>query len=290
MKRSLIGLVLFPLLLTACAGTGGESVSLSDTHVHGLAVDRGDSSRVYIATHDGLYVLSNDTELTRVGRSLDDFMGFSPHPSNPDILFSSGHSKEGGNIGFQRSDDQGKSWNKISNGNPAGPADFHALMAHPANPDHLYGWYKLRIHRSIDGGKTWEVLPKQPPEILAFAGDPRDENTVYFGSIGDLLLSTDRGETFVPIAPELQTDIILDIEVEPKSGALILATRDHGILKGSRNPEGGFRFDTIGALPGEDPAYYLALDLKNPQTLYAFGKSNALSQSTDGGKVWKKLH
>jgi len=283
-----IGLFL-PLLLAACTGSSGDPVSLASTHIHGLAVDRGDSSRLYIATHDGLYVLSNDTELTRVGRSLDDFMGFSPHPSDPNILFSSGHPKGGGNIGFQRSDDKGGTWDKISNGNPAGPADFHAMMAHPANPDHLYGWYKLRVHRSLDGGKTWEVLPKQPPEILAFAGDPRDENTVYFGSIGDLLLSADRGETFVSIAPELQTDIILDIEVDRESGMFTLATRDHGIMKGSRNPEGGFVFETVGALPGEDPAYYLALDPKNKEIFYALSKSNVLYKSTDGGKTWQKL-
>ena len=289
MKRSLISLVLFPLLLTACASTGGEFVSLSDTHVHGLAVDRGDSNRLYIATHDGLFVLTNDTELTLVGKNRDDFMGFSSHPTDPNILMSSGHPSGGGNLGFLNSTDAGKTWQKISNGNPAGPADFHAMMAHPANPDHLYGWYKLRVHRSLDGGKTWEVLPKQPPEILAFAGDPRDENTVYFGSIGDLLLSTDRGETFVSIAPLLQTDIIPDIEVDQESGTLTLATRDHGIMKGSRKPEGGFVFETVGMLPGNDPAYYLALDPKNSLTLYAFGKGHILYKSTDGGKTWQKL-
>jgi len=289
MKRSLVSLVLLPLLLAACTDSGGESVSLADTHVHGLAVDRGDSSRVYIATHHGLLAWQEGQGLTQVGSSRDDFMGFSPHPTDPRILFSSGHPAHGGNIGFQRSDDQGETWKKISNGNPQGSADFHAMMAHPANPDHLYGWYKLRVHRSLDGGKTWEVLPKQPPEILAFAGDPRDENTVYFGSIGDLLLSTDRGETFVSIAPELQTDIILDIEIENITGDLILATRDHGIMRASRNQEGGFIFETIGSLPGEDPAYYLALDPKNTEMMYAFSKTRVLYKSTDGGKNWQKL-
>lgn len=263
--------------------------SLENTHVHGLSIDKAESTRLYIATHDGLLALKDDTRLVRVGTSGDDFMGFSPHPTDPNILFSSGHPKGGGNIGFQKSTDGGERWKKISNGNPQGPADFHAMMAHPANPDHLYGWYKLRVHRSLDGGKTWEVLPKQPPEILSFAGDPRDENTVYFGSIGDLLLSTDRGETFMDIAPELKSDIVIDIEIEEKTGTLILATRDHGFMRASRNPDGGFLFETIGALPGNDPAYYLALDPKDSQIFYAFSKGHVLYKSVDGGKIWQKI-
>ena len=294
MKRSLI-ILLTPLLLAACSS--GGPVSLADTHVHGLAVDRGDSNRLYLATHNGLYVLTHsassgqasDKDLTLVGRSRDDFMGFSPNPIDPNILFSSGHPKGGGNLGFLKSMDEGTTWEKINNADPIGPADFHAMMVHPANPDHIYGWYKLRVHRSLDQGKTWEVLPKQPPEVLAFAGDPRDDRILYIGSIGDLLQSTDRGESFVAIAPELKKDVVFDLEVEEESGNLILATRDHGFMRVSRNVEGGFVFETLGELPASDLPYYLALDPKNPKVMYAFSKTHVLYKSTDGAKTWQKI-
>ena len=290
MKHPLLSFIFIPLLFTACTG-GGEPVSLENTHVHGLAVDRGDSSRVYIATHDGLFVLTNDKELTLVGNSRDDFMGFSLHPSDPNILMSSGHPSKGGNLGFLTSTNAGKTWTKVSNGNPTGPADFHTMIVHPANPDAIYGWFQLRIHRSLDQGKTWEVLPNQPPEILAFAGDPGDENILYAGSIGDLLMTTDRFETFVSIAPvEFKNDIVFDIESDPASGTLILSTRDHGIMRAARNAEGNFIFETIGALPGEDSAYYLTLDPKNAEILYAFSKAHVLYKSADGGENWQKLH
>lgn len=282
-------LVCFFLTLLLASCSGGGPVSLASTHVHGLAVDRGTSNRLYIATHHGLFVLVNDKDLSLVGRSRDDFMGFSPHPSDPHVLFSSGHPKGGGNLGFLKSEDAGASWKKVSNGNPQGPADFHAMMVHPANPDHIYGWYKLRVHRSLDQGKTWEVLSKQPPEILSFAGDPRDENIVYVGAIGDLLMSTDRGETFVSIAPDLQSDVIFDLEVEPETGALVLASRDHGCMRASRNPEGGFTLEERGRLPNADIPYYLALDPKNPQILYAFSKAHVLYKSLDGAKSWQKV-
>ena len=52
----------------------------SISHGHGLAVDVNDPSKVYIATHYGLLLLQNEKDLYRVGKSKDDYMGFSPHP------------------------------------------------------------------------------------------------------------------------------------------------------------------------------------------------------------------
>ena len=276
------------LFLASCAH-GGGSASLAQTHVHGLALDRGDSSRLYIATHHGLHVLAGDKDLTLIGRSRDDFMGFSPHPTDRSILFSSGHPQGGGNLGFLKSEDGGKAWQKVSNGNPGGPADFHAMMVHPANPNYIYGWYRLRVHRSSDQGRTWEILANQPPEVLSFAGDAANENVIYIGSIGDLLRSTDRGETWESMTDALSTDVVFDIEVEPESGALFLATRDRGIVKLSKGVEGGVVLEDLGVLPGEDTPQYLALDPKNPQTLYTFTKAHALYKSSDGGRVWLKL-
>ena len=287
MPRLSIGILLL-LFLAACTG-GNPVASLKAGHVHGLTVDRGDSNRVYLATHDGLFAVQNGTDLQRVGGSRDDFMGFSPHPTDPSILFSSGHPKGGGNIGFQRSNNGGESWNKISNGNPAGPADFHAMMVHPANPNHVYGWYKLRVHRSLDGGKTWTILSKQPPEVLSFAGDPRNENVVYLGTIGDLLMSADKGESWTSMTSAVTNDVVFDVEVDASTGDLFLATRDNGIERLSRGPEGGILIEATSKLPDGDVPQYIALDPKNAATMYAFGKSHTLYKSADGGKTWQKV-
>lgn len=287
MKRALVIIGLTSLLLAGCYSN--YSASLKASHVHGLAVDRGGSNRLYLATHNGLYALVNDMEVQWIGKSLDDFMGFSPHPTDPKTLFSSGHPKSGGNIGFQKSTDGGVSWEKISNANPTGPADFHAMLVHPANPDHVYGWFKLRVHRSLDGGKTWEVLPKQPPEVLSLAGDPRNENVVYLGTIGDLLVSTDKGESWTSMTEKIGNDVVFDVEVDPTTDSLYLAMRDQGILRVSRGIEGDTLVEPIGELPQGDFPEHLAIDPKNPQVMYAFSKAHAIYKSVDSGQNWQKV-
>lgn len=284
MKRSLIGLALFPLLLAACAPSGGTA-SLSNTHVHGLAVDRADSSRVYIATHHGLLVWQEGQALTQVGSSRDDFMGFTVHPTDPQMLFRSGHPSGGGNLGFEKSRDAGKSWDKVSNGSATGPADFHTMIVHPANPEHIYGWFGGRIHRSLDGGGTWAVIPEQIG-ISSIAGDPSSDTTVYVGTQNGLLMSTNRGETWTPVSTQESLGAVLDIEPDSSTNSLLLALQDKRVVRLSRSPEGGWGTNDLGTLP--DTPMHLALDPKNPQTLYAFTESHALYRSSDGGRNWQQ--
>ena len=163
------------------------------------------------------------------------------------------------------------------------------MMVHPANPKHIYGWYKLRVHRSLDGGKTWEILQKQPPEILSFAGDPRNENVVYIGTIGNLLISRDAGESWTSMTSAFINDVVFDVEADASTGNLFLATRDNGIQRVSRGQEGGILIEAIGKLPDGDIPQHLALDPKNAATMYAFGKSHTLYKSADGGKTWQKV-
>jgi hypothetical protein len=53
-------------------------------------------------------------------------MGFTPHPTNPSILYASGHPAGGGNLGFIASEDGGRSWSQAKDGAGCG-----ALAAQP---------------------------------------------------------------------------------------------------------------------------------------------------------------
>jgi len=152
-------------------------------HAHGFAVDRGDPQRILIATHEGLFVLVDGRDLFRVGRSRDDLMGFSAHPRDPEVFWSSGHPRGGGNLGVQRSTDGGVRWRKIANG-VRGPVDFHAMSVSGANFDLLYGWFGDALQRSTDGGESWEVVATTLRDVIALHTHPTDADTVYAATAG----------------------------------------------------------------------------------------------------------
>ena len=52
------------------------------------AVDPNDASKLYIATHYGLFLLEDEQNLYQVGNTRDDYMGFSPHPTDSSVFFS----------------------------------------------------------------------------------------------------------------------------------------------------------------------------------------------------------
>ncbi len=285
MKRSLIALALFPLLLAAC--TGGGTVSLSNTHIHGLAVDRGDSNRLYIATHNGTFLLTNDKDLSVVGRAHDDYMGFSPDPKDPNVLFSSGHPQGGDNLGVQRSDDGGQTWRKLSQGDSNGPVDFHSMTVSEANPNILYGWFRGKVYRSMDGGTTWKVLPNQLPPVVSFSTDLRDDTIVYAGTLNGILKSTDRGEIWVSM-PEFENDAVVDMDIDAQNGDMIFATEKRGIVRVGPGSEGGTIIEKMGTFPEGKTPSQIAVDRKNPHVLYA-AVDHTLYKSTNSGKTWQKI-
>ena len=109
------------------------------THFHGIAVDPADPSRLYLATHHGLYAVAPEGTAERLSPVLD-FMGFTPHPTDPLILYASGHPAGGGNLGFIASEDGGRSWSQLAEG-AGGPVDFHQMDVSPADPETIYGTY-----------------------------------------------------------------------------------------------------------------------------------------------------
>ncbi|PIQ77668.1 hypothetical protein COV82_03235 [Candidatus Peregrinibacteria bacterium CG11_big_fil_rev_8_21_14_0_20_46_8] len=288
MKFRIVILLTLPLLLSACAGDPAPSQqSTLNSHVHGLAVDRSDSSHLYIATHNGLFLLSDDKNLELVGTSRDDYMGFSPHPTDSKIFFSSGHPASGGNMGVRKSTNGGETWKKLTNGDPSGPVDFHAMTVSEANPALIYGYYRGYVYRSEDSGETWEILQNQIA-ISSLATHPRNEEVVYAGTNGALIQSQNKGEDWEPaFLLEQATDAVLDIEVDRTGNTLWITTLQQGVLRANLDST-VLNFETMGALPGNKPAVQLAADQKNPGVLYAAHESN-IYKSSDSGKNWQKI-
>lgn len=253
------------------------------THGHGLALTS--DNKLYIATHHGLLLLENDKDLYQVGDKQDDYMGFSPHPSDAKIFFSSGHPSSGGNIGFQKSEDGGFNWNVVSDGID-GPVDFHAMTVSPANPDLVYGWYHGAVQRSSDGGKTWQQFPNKFV-IVNFAADPKDENVVYAASPQGLFVSKDKAQTWTNLLEAGSSGFVSTVSIDPQNPKNLLAyAEDMGLI---RSKDGGVIWRAIDQrFDGETPLY-IAFNKSLPSIGYILTEKNSIYKTIDDGTTWAKI-
>ncbi len=264
--------------------TGSDLIPETNiTHGHGLAVDRDDGDKLYIATHHGLLVLRDEKDLFRIGRSQDDYMGFSPHPTESGLFYSSGHPSSGGNIGFQKSEDGGATWQKVSDG-MNGPVDFHAMAVSPANPDIVYGWYRGDLQRSLDGGRTWKVFPTGFV-VVSLAADPKDENVVYAATPQGqgILVSKNQGVDWSPLSGSLGGGAVSTVAVDPNDPQHLLTSSE--MIGRAYSLDGGATWQAMsGSFDGM--ALFYAFDPKRIGRVYALTHTNALYKSEDGGASW----
>jgi len=269
--------------------TGDSALNLypekTISHGHGLAVDVQDPSKVYIATHYGLLLLENEENLYRIGKSRDDYMGFSPHPTDANIFFSSGHPSTGGNIGFQKSEDGGVTWTKVSNG-VSGPVDFHAMAVSPVNSDLVYGWYAGNLQRSTDQGKTWEIVNR---DLLAvyLAADTEDENVVYAATPQGqgVMVSHDKGTTWTPLSPALEGGSISVVAIHPQDSKILLTFSEK--LGGlGKSTDGGTIWTKVSEGFEGEAILHIAFSRSEPNVVYALTHGNKLYKSVEAGDTW----
>jgi len=249
--------------------------------VHGLAVDIADSSKVWTASHSGLHLLKDDKDLFAVGNKRDDYMGFSQHPTDPNTFFSSGHPASGGNIGFQKTTDAGRTWQKISDG-LNGPVDFHAMAVSQADPSVIYGMYRGQLQKSIDGGVNWQLV-SNAPQAISLTTSPQDKNTVYASTQNGLQVSTDQGNTWTSTS---LTGTVFATVVNPvNSQEMFASTQNQGLIK---SIDGGRTWQVI---PNNtiQKIMYMAYDKNNSKTIYAIAQDLSLHKTTDGGVTWQKV-
>jgi photosystem II stability/assembly factor-like uncharacterized protein len=256
------------------------------THGHGMAVDVSDPSKLYIATHHGLYVLVNDKDLFQVGNNNNDYMGFSPNPKDSKVFFASGHPESGGNIGFQKSEDGGFTWHVVSDG-LGGPVDFHAMSVSQANPNLAYGWYQGQLQRSEDGGKNWQGF-KNNFVIVGLTADPNNENIVYAITPegNGVMASKDKGETWTVLSKDLQGGQTSAFAVNPKDSTKMLSFSEN--LGLAKSIDSGVTWQKIKqTFDGE--ILFIAYNIKQANIVYGLTHTNGLYKSMDGGEAWNKI-
>ncbi|MEK7460358.1 MAG: F510_1955 family glycosylhydrolase [Patescibacteria group bacterium] len=258
---------------------------ISFSHSHGIAVDISDPKKVYIATHEGLFLLSDDKDLFQIGKTRDDLMGFSTHSTEPNTFFSSGHSARGGNIGFQKTTDGGITWEKISDG-LGGPVDLHAMTVSQANPNIVYGVYGDKLQRSSDGGHSWEYA-KSAITPISLSSDPKNENTLYASTPDGVEISRDRGDSWQAVSTQLKGGGVTVFAVDPLSSYALAFSQNLGGM--GKSTDGGVTWQRIQEIFGGEAVLYLAFSKTQAGVVYALTNKNSIYKSIDSGDRWMKV-
>lgn len=257
-----------------------------ETHFHGIAVDPRDADRLYLATHHGLFVVGPDGAAQLVSETQDDFMGFSPHPADPDVLFSSGHPAAGGNLGFKMSKDGGRTWQTVGAG-AHGLSDFHQMAISPVDPDTIFGIYGTDLQVSRDGGRTWVVVSQIPDRIFHLAASAESRDGLYAASRGGLLYSSDGGLTWTQLTGTEKP--VTTVVTTPEGRVFIFRVGD-GLLRAS---EPDLAWEVVSNDFGAAIVLHLAVAASDGgRTAYAVTfdpgtRSQALHVSRDGGQSWQ---
>ncbi|MEK9781739.1 MAG: hypothetical protein VW266_02205 [Flavobacteriales bacterium] len=177
-----------------------------------VTIDPNDPSRVWVGTGenvggrhvgygDGIY-MSEDAGASWKNMGLPNSEHISEiivHPDNSNVVWVAVQGplwRKGGDRGLYKTTDGGKTWKKtLGNSEWTGVTD---IMIHPENPQILYAatWDRHRtvaaymgggpgsgIHRSTDGGESWEKLTRGLPSSnlgkIGIAISPQHPEVVY---------------------------------------------------------------------------------------------------------------
>jgi len=194
-------------------------------------------------------------------------------PSQPNVFYIGQV-----NGGVWKSDDYGRTWNPIFDGQPT--QSIGAIAVAPSDPNIVYAASGEGLHRpdlsvgngiykSTDAGKTWTHLGlRNGQQIPALVIDPHDPNILFAAVLGHpygpnpergIYRSTDGGVTWTKVLFKDDRTGGADVVLDPKDSRVIYASLWE---------------ETLG--PWEDGNDY-------------DGTKGGLFKSTDGGNTWKPL-
>ncbi|TPN88635.1 WD40/YVTN/BNR-like repeat-containing protein [Aquimarina algicola] len=248
-----------------------------------IAMDPGNHNTIWVGTGenvggrhvgygDGIYKSTDGgANWTNMGLKTSEHISkIIIHPENSNVIWVAVQGplwKKGGERGLYKSIDGGKTWKKtLGDAEWIGVTD---IVIDPRNPDQLYAatWQRHRtvaayigggpgsgIHRSVDGGETWEELKNGLP-------------TSWMGKIG------------LAISPQKPDILYAAIELDRRTGA-VYRSSDRGTTWEKRS-------DAVSGATG--PHYYQELYASPHHFERLYLVDVRMQISEDGGKTFTRM-
>jgi len=274
--------VIIVFLLTRGGGDGGDFASrFASIHTfktadyHSLAFSPNDGDIVLFGHHGGVQMSQDNGDSWSVvidepGR---DAMNLVYDPFAPGTVYMAGHDV------YYRSDDRGRTWNKVDSNLPG--LDLHTFGASPNHEGRLYAVpvdYGLHVS---DGGEQWRLVSDQVPQGTNSIVELSDGTLLLGATDQGILRSEDGGKTWTQSRAGIDYGAIYTVKGDP-AGAHIYAGTDHGVYTSS---DGGQNW-TPTAL-GDTWIVAIGVNPKDPAELLAVNRGGELYRSSDGGDTWE---
>jgi photosystem II stability/assembly factor-like uncharacterized protein len=184
--------------------------------------------------------------------------------------------------GLFRSDDWGETWQRLATEPKLRlrPWYYMHVIAHPQDADTLYA-LNVQCWKSIDGGKTFFVVPTPHGDNHALWIDPRDPNRMIQGDDGGAYVSFDAGRTWSSVLnqPTAQFYHVTTDDQVPYN------------IYGSQQDNWAMRLPSLGAEgaiswsnhaePGGGESGYIAISPRPPHTVIG----GAVGSGTGHGRL-----
>lgn len=166
-----------------------------------------------------------------------------------------------------------------------------SIALHPSNPNIFYIATNDAVHKTRDGGRTWEQFPSfSARRVTTLAIDPKLPATVYAGTMGDAIYkSPDGGQHWLPhnVGLKEHVSFVNEIIFHPDNTELIYLATTVGAFV---SKDGGREWEErMTGMKEVHIVTCIAMDHTHPRVLYA-GTTGGTYRSEDGGGTWQKMN
>ncbi|HTM51659.1 MAG TPA: hypothetical protein VL285_23350 [Bryobacteraceae bacterium] len=296
------------------SGNSGASWSALDPGppccIATLMIDPQTQSTLYAVTLDGNVFKSTDggTNWSPVNSGLPVDAGgrygitsLAIDPQNPTTIYA-GNALRGG--GVFKTTDGGESWNAANSGLPDG--GVIALAINPQDPDTIYASTR-GVFKSTDGGASWSAVNSGLESDIgnlghpfsALAIDPQNPDTIYAAGFDTALYkTTDGGARWTVVGYELlfgygrQADSVIAVAIDPRDSTKVYAGTSAGAFKST---DAGISWSAVKSRLITDTSgplviSALAIDPRNPDTVYAIESDTRVFKTADAGASWTAVY
>ncbi len=154
------------------------------------------------------------------------------------------------------------------------------------NPYITYGFFGNKLQRSVDGGLSWEYA-KSTVAPISLSSDAKSESTLYASTQNGVMVSSDKGDTWQSISPQLEGGAVSVFAIDPLSTYALTFSEKLGGM--GKSVDGGKSWEKLSEAFGGEAVLYISYSKSVTGIAYALTNKNSVYKSTDSGATWIKV-